>query len=139
MSLQSGRVLCGPHSDSPAPGLCSGGWTLWWRCHLPESPQPWGWAQLPAFDNPWVISRTTVLPLLLFSPSFIICITNSLHGTPSPVVGFYFLNQSSLIQEGEHRRSRNRGKGGALQLVKGLHWVCDTDSFLRPDPVVFSV
>ena len=41
---------------------------------------------------PWVVSRTTVLPLLLFSPSFIISITNSLHGIPSPVLGFCFLD-----------------------------------------------
>ena len=111
-SLQSGHVLCGPHSDSPAPGLCSGGWTLWWRCRLPESLQPWGWEQLPAFDNRWVVSHTTVLPLLLFTPSFIICVTNSVPGTPSPAVEFCFPNQSSLIQEGEHRRPRNRGAAG---------------------------
>ena len=112
VSLQSGHVLCGPHSDSPAPGLCCGGWTLWWRLCLPESLQPWGWEQLSACDNPWVVSRITLLPFLLFPPSFIIYVTNSLHGTPSPAVGFCFPNQSSLIQEGEHRRPQNRGAAG---------------------------
>ena len=68
---------------------------------------------------PWVVSRTTVLPLLLFSPSFIICVTNSLHGTPSPAVGFCFLNQSSLIWEGEHRRPWNQGKSGGISVGKG--------------------
>ena len=95
-----------------------GSWALIWRVEplvevrLPEYPQPSGWEQLPAFDNSWVVSRTTILPVLLFSPSFIICIINSLHGTPSPVVGFCFPNQSSLIQKGVHRRPQNHGGGG---------------------------
>ena len=41
-----------PTLTARAPGLCSGGWTLWWRCRLPESPQPWGWEQLPAIVLP---------------------------------------------------------------------------------------
>ena len=60
VSLQLGPMLCGPHSDSPAPGLCSGGWTLWWRRHLPESLQRWTWGQLPPIANLWVVSCTTV-------------------------------------------------------------------------------
>ena len=72
--------------------LRSWGWTLWWRRPLPEVLQLWGWQQLPAFDNPWVVSHTTVFPFLFFSPSFIISITNSLHGIPSPMLGFCFLD-----------------------------------------------
>ena len=111
VSLQSGHVLCGPHSDSPAPGLCSGGWTLWWRCLLPESLQRWKWGQLPAIANLWVVSCTTVLPFLIFPPSFITYVTNSLHGTPSPVVGFSFPDWSTLMQEGEQRGPWNLGWG----------------------------
>ena len=70
--------------------LSSGEWTLWCRCLLQESLQPWVWEQLPAFDNPWVVSRITLFPFLLFPPSFIIYVTNSLHGIPSLVVGFCF-------------------------------------------------
>ena len=67
-SLQSGHVLCGPHSDSPAPGLCSGGWTLWWRRRLPESLQPWGWEQLPAIDNPGLSRMPPFCPYCFFLP-----------------------------------------------------------------------
>ena len=89
VSLQSGHMLSGPPSDTRASGLWSGGWALWWRRRLPESLQIWGWEQLPAFDNWWVVSCTTILLFLVFSP-FIIYVTNFLHGTLSPVVGFSF-------------------------------------------------
>ena len=36
------------------------------------------------------LSHAPVLPFLTFPPSFITSITNSLHGTPSPMVGFSF-------------------------------------------------
>ena len=41
-------------------------------------------------------------------------------------------------QEGSTEDHETWG-GGAFPLVKGLHWVCNTDGFLRPDLVIFSL
>ena len=57
---------------------------------------------------------------------------------PLPWWGSVFLTNPHWHRRGAQRTTKP-GVRGAFPLVKGLHWVCDSDSFLRPGLVIFSL